>query len=149
MLEDKESYSIGVSMGGTNSVISSNYLNTDTVIAFNPQYTIHPDVFPDSEYRPYADKIKKWKHTSLKTSFNNKKVYYTFVSRYDVLDIKYLHKYPKYVFDCGASFGHNLAFELKNAGLLPELLSLLTQGPDAIEKFLSDKVRVDKDTELL
>lgn len=149
LIKNKQSYSIGVSMGGTNSVISSNYLDTDVVIAFNPQYTIHPDAFPDSEYRPYADKIKNWKHTTLKQSFKNRKTYYTFVSREDIIDIKYLHKYPQYVFDCGKSFGHNLAFDLKNAGLLAELLSLLTEGPQAIENFVSTRVRVDKEKQLL
>jgi len=148
IIDGKDSYSIGVSMGGTNSVISSNYLNTGTVISFNPQYSIHPEVFPESEYRPYADKIKNWIHTSLKKSFSNSKTYYTFVSSGDTLDIKFLDRYPKHIFDCGSTFGHNLAFDLKNAGLLSDLLSLLTEGAEAIESFLETRVRVDKDADL-
>ena len=145
----KESYSIGVSMGGTNSVISSNYLNTDVVISFNPQYSIHPEVFPESEYIPYAEKITDWKHITIKDSFSNNKTYYTFVSRGDTNDVRFIENYPAHIFDCGNQFGHNLAFDLKNAGLLKGLLSVLTSGPEEIESFVQTKVRVDKDANLL
>ena len=149
IIDGKTAYSIGVSMGGTNSVISSNYLNTDIVVSFNPQYSIHPEIFPDSEYITYADKIKNWVHVSLKKSFINNKTYYTFVSRGDTNDVRFIKKYPNHIFDCGDQFGHNLAFDLKNAGLLKELLSVLTAGPEEIENFVATKVRVDNRSHLL
>jgi hypothetical protein len=149
IIDGKIAYSIGVSMGGTNSVLSSNYINTKYVVAFNPQFTIYPDIVPNSEYIPYAKKIENWIHKTIEASFSNKQIYYLFVSRHDINDTLFLKRYPNYVFDCGPNYGHNLAFDLKNAGMLDDLLSLLTSDPTTINKFIKNRVRLDKNNDVL
>ncbi len=141
IIDGKTSYSIGVSMGGSNSIISSNYINTQYVVAFNPQFTIYPGIAPeDSEYLVHAESIKEWKHKTIEDSFLNKKTFYTFISRNDVNDFLFVDKYPKHVFDCGYGYGHNLAFDLKNAGLLGGLLGIIVEGPKAISKYINTKI---------
>jgi hypothetical protein len=133
----KASYSIGVSMGGSNSVISSNYLNTQYVVSFNPQFTIYPGIAPrDSEYLKYANRITDWKHKTIEDSFQNKKTFYTFVSTHDRNDTLFLDKYPSHIFNCGSGYGHNLAFDLKNAGHLGGLLGIIVEGPDQINEYV-------------
>lgn len=148
IIKDKTSYSIGVSMGGTNSILSANYLNTDYVIAFNPQFSIHPEIVPDSEYRPYAEKIDKWIHYSIKKCLKIKnKTYYLFVSTHDVNDTLFIHKYPQHIFNFGNGYGHNLAFDLKNAGHLEGLLKVITSGPEKIYEYVNNALEVDKSRE--
>lgn len=140
-IDGKTSYSIGVSMGGSNSVISSNYLNTQYAVSFNPQFSIHPDVVPEGyEYLKYATDIQEWKHKTIEDSFLNKKTFYTFISTHDINDTLFVHKYPQHVFDCGDEYGHNLAFDLKSAGLLGGLLGIIVEGPKAISKYINTKV---------
>lgn len=142
----KTAYSIGVSMGGTNSVISSNYLDTQYTVSFNPQFTIYPGIAPaDSEYLKYADKITDWKHKTIEDSFQNKKTFYTFVSTRDINDTRFLDKYPSHVFNCGNGYGHNLAFDLKNAGLLGGLLGIIVEGPKVIKKYIRTKVKTNRE----
>jgi hypothetical protein len=140
-IANKKSYSIGVSMGGTNSILSSNYLNTNYVISFNPQFSIHPTVEPASIYLEYANKITHWKHKTIKSSFKNKKTFYTFVSTNDANDVKYIDIYPEHLYNCGKNFGHNLAFDLKNAGLLQGLLDVIVLGHEDITKYITDTIK--------
>jgi len=149
IIDGKTAYSIGVSMGGTNSILSSNYLNTQYVIAFNPQFTVYPEIVPNSEYLSYANKINNWIHKTIEDSFTNSQTYYLFVSTHDINDTLFINKYPEYVFDCGSGYGHNLAFDLKNAGLLDTLLSILTSDPTTINRFIKNRVRLDKDNYVL
>jgi len=149
IIDGKTAYSIGVSMGGTNSILSSNYLNTQYVIAFNPQFTVYPEIVPNSEYLPHANKINNWIHKTIEESFLNNKIYYLFVSTYDINDTLFVDKYPNYVFDCGPKYGHNLAFDLKKAGMLDGLLSVLTSSPTTINKFVKNRVRLDKKNYIL
>ena len=144
-IDGKTAYSIGVSMGGSNSVISSNYLNTKYVVSLNPQFTIYPGIAPEhSEYLPYADGVVEWKHKTIEDSFRNKKTYYTFTSTHDINDTLFVHKYPQYVFDCGDKYGHNLAFDLKNAGHLGGLLDIIVRGPDKIKKYIGTTVKPNR-----
>jgi hypothetical protein len=140
-IANKQSYSIGVSMGGTNSVLSSNYLDTKYVVAFNPQFSIHPLVEPNGTYLSYARKITHWKHKTIKSSFNNKKTFYTFVSTNDANDVRYIDIYPEHLYNCGKNFGHNLAFDLKNAGLLQGLLDVIVLGHEDITKYITDTIK--------
>lgn len=140
-IANKQSYSIGVSMGGTNSILSSNYLDTKYVVSFNPQFSIHPLIEPKGTYLEYARKIIYWKHKTIKSSFNNNKTFYTFVSTNDANDVKYIDIYPEHLYNCGKNFGHNLAFDLKNAGLLQGLLDVIVLGHEDITKYITDIIK--------
>ena len=60
-------------MGGFNAIMFSNFFPIKKVIAFSPQFSIHPGLSKDKTYLNYAARIKKWKYKQLK--FNNKTKY--------------------------------------------------------------------------
>ena len=72
-IKTKTNYCIGYSMGGFNAIMFSNFFPIKKVIAFSPQFSIHPGLSKDKTYLNYAARIKKWKYKQLK--FNNKTKY--------------------------------------------------------------------------
>ena len=65
---NKANYAIGYSMGAFNAIIFSNFLPIKSVIAFSPQFSIHPKISKDKTFLNYAAAIKKWRFKSLKFS---------------------------------------------------------------------------------
>jgi hypothetical protein len=55
-------------MGAFNAIIFSTLHNVKKVIAFSPQFSIHPQITKDTTFRNYALRIKKWKYFKLKFS---------------------------------------------------------------------------------
>ena len=50
-------------MGGTNALIMGPRLGCKTIIAFTPQFSVHPEVFPDlgsKTWMQYRNAIDKW-----------------------------------------------------------------------------------------
>ena len=66
----KVDYAIGFSMGGFNAIIFSTLHNVRKVIAFSPQFSIHPKISADKTFLNYASRIKEWKYPQLKFSEN-------------------------------------------------------------------------------
>jgi len=66
-------YCIGYSMGAFNAIMFSNFAKIKKVIAFSPQFSIHPFISRDKTYLNYAARIKKWKYKTLK--FNHSTEY--------------------------------------------------------------------------
>ena len=65
---NKNIYSIGFSMGGFNAIIFSTLYPVKKVIAFSPQFSIHPNITKDESFINFAAQIKKWKYKKLKFS---------------------------------------------------------------------------------
>lgn len=68
----KNTYAIGFSMGGFNAIIFSTLYPVKKVIAFSPQFSIHPNISKDKSFINFAALIKNWKFTKLKFSKNTK-----------------------------------------------------------------------------
>jgi len=66
----KINFTIGYSMGGFNAIIFSTLMKIKKVIAFSPQFSIHPKISKDKTYLNYAARIKEWKYPQLKFSEN-------------------------------------------------------------------------------
>lgn len=66
----KKCYAIGHSMGAFNAIIFSTLHRIKKVIAFSPQFSIHPRITKDTTFRNYALRIKVWKYPKLKFSKN-------------------------------------------------------------------------------
>jgi len=66
----KIDFAIGYSMGGFNAIIFSTLHNVRKVIAFSPQFSIHPKISKDKTFLNYASRIKEWKYPQLKFSEN-------------------------------------------------------------------------------
>jgi hypothetical protein len=63
-------FAIGYSMGGFNAIIFSTLFKVRKVIAFSPQFSIHPKISKDKSFLNYALRIKEWKYPQLKFSEN-------------------------------------------------------------------------------
>jgi pimeloyl-ACP methyl ester carboxylesterase len=63
-------FAIGYSMGGFNAIIFSTLHNVRKVVAFSPQFSIHPKIIKDKSFLNYASRIKEWKYPQLKFSRN-------------------------------------------------------------------------------
>ena len=66
----KIDFTIGYSMGGFNAIIFSTLYKVKKVIAFSPQFSIHPKISKDKTFLNYASRIKEWKYPQLKFSEN-------------------------------------------------------------------------------
>ena len=66
----KIDFIIGYSMGGFNAIIFSTLHKVKKVIAFSPQFSIHPKISKDKTFLNYASRIKEWKYPQLKFSEN-------------------------------------------------------------------------------
>ena len=66
----KNCYAIGHSMGAFNAIIFSTLHRIKKVIAFSPQFSIHPRITKDTTFGNHALRIKKWKYPKLKFSKN-------------------------------------------------------------------------------
>jgi len=67
---NKAVYSIGFSMGGFNAIMFSKFHKIKKVIAFSPQFSIHPNITKDKTYSNFAARIKNWKYKKLLFSNN-------------------------------------------------------------------------------
>jgi hypothetical protein len=72
-LKKNNNYAIGLSMGAFNAIIFSTLHPIKKVIAFSPQFSIHPKISKDNSFLNFAANIKKWKYEKLK--FTNKTKY--------------------------------------------------------------------------
>ena len=72
-LKNNNNYAIGHSMGAFNAIIYSNLHPIKKVIAFSPQFSIHPKISKDNTFLNFAANITKWKYKKLK--FSNKTNY--------------------------------------------------------------------------
>ena len=72
-LKKENNYAIGFSMGAFNAIIFSTLHPIKKVIAFSPQFSIHPKISEDNTFLNFAANIKKWKYKKLK--FTNKTQY--------------------------------------------------------------------------
>ena len=66
----KNCYAIGHSMGAFNAIIFSTLYKIRKVIAFSPQFSIHPHITKDTTFRNHALRIKDWKYPKLEFSKN-------------------------------------------------------------------------------
>ena len=66
----KKCFAIGHSMGAFNAIIFSTLHRIKKVIAFSPQFSIHPRITKDTTFRNHALRIKVWKYPKLKFSKN-------------------------------------------------------------------------------
>jgi len=67
-LKKNNNYAIGHSMGAFNAIIFSSLYPIKKVVAFSPQFSIHPKISKDNTFLNFAANIIEWKHKRLKFS---------------------------------------------------------------------------------
>jgi len=119
----KYCYAIGHSMGGFNAIIFSTLYNIKKVIAFSPQFSIHPNITKDTTFRNHALRIKHWKYPKLEFSKNSD---YLLIFGDDVKEKYHASLIPKqknikiiYIKDCD----HNTAKKIKRQKKLYKIIN--------------------------
>ncbi|SEL20842.1 hypothetical protein [Pacificibacter marinus] len=118
---DRSIYSIGNSMGGFNSIISTSYMPTDVCVSFVPQYSVNPSIVPwERRWKKYTSKIKEYRFESVKNFINDKTRYFIFSGSMGA-DDRHAKLFPvkdnvhHYSFH---NIAHDVAKELKEKGFL-------------------------------
>ena len=131
LIENRDVYAIGNSMGGFLSIIFSSLINMKVVVAFVPQFSVNSEIVPDeTRWRKYTEKINKFRYVSLQHYFVDRTKYYLFYGN-DQNDKRHWEKIEiteninLVVFPFG---DHDLASELKNRGTLKRLITEAYQG---------------------
>ena len=138
---------IGNSMGGTNALLMGPKLGCKTIIAFTPQYSVHPEVFPDlkkKKWAEYRDAIDEWVFKSvdevgLDSSTANEYIFHGGNSRELMHARKFAHKKDRVhliLKDCH----HGVAAFLKEKGVLSSLIDKCIEGAsrDQLISLISD-----------
>ena len=119
----KNCYAIGHSMGAFNAIIFSTLYKIRKVIAFSPQFSIHPDITKDTTFRNYAARIKEWRYPKLKFTKNTN---YLLIFGDDVKEKYHASLIPKrknikviFIKNCD----HNTAKKLKIQNKLYKLIN--------------------------
>lgn len=124
---------LGVSMGGFNAIVASNYLNASLCMAFCPQFSVDPVVMPrEHRYEAFVSNIKNFKIPSLENQFNPNCNYYTFngsrgEDQYHWERFPILHNARHYVFP---EIDHRVARELRKREILVPLIGTCMRGED-------------------
>lgn len=119
----KNCYAIGHSMGAFNAIIFSTLHRIKKVIAFSPQFSIHPRITKDTTFRNHALRITEWKYPKLKFSKNTN---YLLVFGDDINEKYHASLIPKrknikiiFIKNCD----HNTAKKLKMQNKLYKLIN--------------------------
>jgi len=140
-LNNQEVVAVGNSMGGYNAVQFPNDVNVAKVIAFAPQYSIHPDIVPsDPRRNKQAKKIKQWRYKHL--IFNDTTEYYIFMGGDDKSEVYHLDMMPdkQNIHKFITKGGHTISLELKKKGILyPLIEDCINETPQIVaEKYAKD-----------
>lgn len=140
LLLNKKVTLLGLSMGATNAIICSQFIKADSVIAFNPQYSVCPEFFNEPEYENWTKNIVRWRFKTIHKSFQSDIDYFVFMSRGHDQDTWFLKLFPKdiYMYNFGYNYGHNIALEIKNEGRMYDLFDLVDNKDfTGIEDFIN------------
>ncbi|WP_141521605.1 alpha/beta hydrolase [Novosphingobium sp. PC22D] len=132
----KRVITLGNSMGGYGAIWASKYLPVETVIAFAPQFSMHPEVMPgEKRWRNFRRKIGQWRHRSMEDHFREDVRYYT-INGDAPEDREHWTQFPS-----GANMehllvadtGHYPAARFKQAGILSEVIAQCTEGNSPLD----------------
>ena len=140
-LKKKTITTVGLSMGGSNAILATQFFKVYKVIAFNPQYTIYPEFYPETEYLLWAEKIKSWRFKTIYSGFSKDTIYFLFWSSIHRPDTLFKGLFPTHadVFDFGHGCGHNIAGDLKANDKLARLFELCeTNNVKIIDNFVKE-----------
>ena len=117
----KNNYAIGFSMGAFNAIIFSTLYPIKKLIAFSPQFSIHPKISEDDTFLNFAAKIKKWKYNKLKFSKNTKYLLIFGDNNKEKYHMSMIPKQKNIKIIVLKNCDHNTALHLKKKAILKKL----------------------------
>ena len=131
-------FSIGNSMGGTNSLLLGPKIGAKTLIAFTPQYSVHPDLFPDLKSRKwmqYRNQIEQWTYKTVEDNgdHNGKEYIFHGDSSLELMHArKFVQKHNR-VHLIIKGCGHDVAMNFKKKDVLSKVIDLCIAGANRDE----------------
>ena len=119
----KNNYAIGFSMGAFNAIIFSTLYPIKKLIAFSPQFSIHPKISEDDTFLNFAAKIKKWKYNKLKFSKNTKYLLIFGDNNKEKYHMSMIPKQKNIKIIVLKNCDHNTALHLKKKGDLEKIIN--------------------------
>ena len=119
----KNNYAIGFSMGAFNAIIFSTLYPIKKLIAFSPQFSIHPKISEDDSFLNFAAKIKKWKYNKLKFSKNTKYLLIFGDNNKEKYHMSMIPKQKNIKIIVLKNCDHNTALHLKKKGDLEKIIN--------------------------
>lgn len=122
---------IGNSMGGFLALLAPNFLPIATVIAFAPQFSVHPDIVPwDNRWADYRKSIPEWRYPSLAGHLSGATMRYV-LGTVEGMDGRHMALFPRQdglrlILLGGVD--HNVALALKEADILRDLIHRCMDG---------------------
>jgi hypothetical protein len=138
LAEGRTVCALGNSMGGFLAILMSRFMPLKSVVAIVPQYSVSKAVVPsENRWDRYVDQIREWRYESLEGSFVPGTHYYV-LAGYTPLEARQLDLFPSApnihkIYFQGPRFEHNVALELKAAGLLYPVIADCFNGSTAEE----------------
>lgn len=122
---------MGHSMGGFSALVAPSYTTVHQVLAFAPQYSVHPDLVPDDHrWSNYRTRIKTFTIHSIADHLNSQTSYCVIHGRHG-RESPQRDRFPRppnlrhYVMP---RTNHNVPQRLKALGCLPEVTALAIEG---------------------
>jgi hypothetical protein len=119
----KNNYAIGFSMGAFNAIIFSTLYPIKKLIAFSPQFSIHPKISEDDSFLNFAAQIKKWKYNKLKFSKNTKYLLIFGDNNKEKYHMSMMPKQKNIKIIVLKNCDHNTALHLKKKGDLEKIIN--------------------------
>ena len=119
----KNNYAIGFSMGAFNAIIFSTLYPIKKLIAFSPQFSIHPKISEDNSFLNFAAQIKKWKYNKLKFSKNTKYLLIFGDNNKEKYHMSMIPKQKNIKIIVLKNCDHNTALHLKKKGDLEKIIN--------------------------
>ena len=138
-VQGRSIHALGNSMGGFLAVVFSKYFPIETVIAFDPQYSVSDIIVPNEKrWRKYVKNINSFSEISLENCFVPKTQYYILSTDHPTEKehwgrIKPQENIHKIIFS-GQEMGHTIARHLKSKDVLYDVIGACLShcGPERI-----------------
>ena len=122
--------SLGNSMGGFLALLAPSILPIGVAMAFAPQFSVNRDIAPfENRWLNYRDAISHWKYPSLDGVWQDSTKYYAFIGSQGI-DGQHADMFPdlENIVLTRLPGEHNIAADLKSAGLLHEVIRQCSAG---------------------
>ena len=134
---DAEIHCIGNSMGAFNALLAPSQMRVSRVVAFAPQFSVHPDIVPwEIRWEDYRSAITEWKYPSLEGVWTPDTEYFVFIGNKG-RDRKHARLFPKLrnLHLTRVDGKHNLARGMKGSGILQEVIRRCFAGEYTLDWF--------------
>ena len=142
---------LGNSMGAFAAIVLADLIAVDTVIAFTPQYSIHPELVPEeTRWTPFREAIRDWRFDSVGDMAGEQTVYYLFhgdapSERMHWEQLPTGDHINHYILQGG---GHNVARLLQRRGKLKQIVYAAIHGKTRVVRKNLERAVVDDAVEI-